>query len=77
MMEPDAFRFRGNTNNTSYGFDQVVDKQEDEFSYVNHQYGNIINQPNNYKFKAAGNRGSLKHPPTNEDGRYGFKVNRI
>lgn len=30
MMRPEAFRYRGNTGNTGYGFDQVVETEQSQ-----------------------------------------------
>ena len=56
MVKPEAFKYRGNTGNTGYGFDQVQDSSEDDDSSKSDDKDP---EPNGYRFKAAANRGSL------------------
>ena len=37
MARPEAFKHRGNTGNTGYGFDQAEDDSEDERENAAHQ----------------------------------------
>ena len=47
MQRPEAFKFRGNTGNTGYGFELVEDPEPQ------------VPQNHEYQFMAPGNRGSL------------------
>lgn len=47
MQSADAFKFRSNTGNTGYGFEQVLDHDND----------GLLNQPNGMGVKGALNNG--------------------
>lgn len=49
MQRPEAFKFRGNTGNTGYGFEQVGDDTPQ----------NSDRGDGSYRFTVPGNRGSL------------------
>lgn len=51
MQRPEAFKFRGNTGNTGYGYDQIHDDTP--------QGSDSDRSQGSYRFAAAGNRGSL------------------
>ena len=70
MQSADAFKFRSNTGNTGYGFEQVLDHDNDGLlnqpngmgvkgALNNGMYDPNQDGPNTYQFAAAGNLGSL------------------
>jgi len=68
MMRPEAFKHRGNTGNTGYGFEQVQEAPADPYDAAGAQLGQYRSQqdhldddeePNAYQFIAPGNKGSL------------------
>ena len=68
MMRPEAFKHRGNTGNTGYGFEQVHEAPADPYDAAGAQLRQYRSQqehldddeePNAYQFIAPGNKGSL------------------
>ena len=68
MMRPEAFKHRGNTGNTGYGFEQVQEAPADPYDAAGAQLRQYRSQqdhldddeePNAYQFIAPGNKGSL------------------
>ncbi len=68
MMRPEAFRFRANTGNTNFGFEQVLDDREAQqplqpITPSKQAYAPQSSTPEgDYKFRVAGNRGALRQP---------------
>jgi len=73
MMRPQAYKLRGNTNNCGYGFEQVLEQDNEKFLYqpdgvgikgaVNEgQYDPNKDGPNVYQYAVPGNLGALKQP---------------
>ena len=70
-MQPGAFKHRNNTNNTIFGFEQVLD-DDDNHRFVNQPDGAGVNRPINegqydpqkdnvniYQYATPGNLGNL------------------
>lgn len=89
MMRPEAFRYRGNTGNAGYGFDQVQDQDSsDDDNAPQQPLQNGVQQlkkynrhledqnPNAYHFLAPGNKGSLKDNILHPQNAYGSQRNK-
>ena len=64
-MKPQAFKLRGNTGNTGYGFEQVLDGANDHhLNQPNQKLVQDQNQYDQYQFAVPGNMGSLKNKPS-------------
>ena len=71
MMKPEAFKNRGNTNNTGYGFEQVLDPVNNQYLHQpdgngirgdvnNGSYDPAMDHNNIYQYAVPGNMGALK-----------------
>ena len=85
MNRPEAFKLRGNTGNTGYGFEQLLDDNNNQVLYQpngagipgkinNGEYNPEYDGPNTYQFAAPGNLGSLVQPSNNYVGKLLYKM---